>query len=76
MRYFLAHNETDVFHYGELLEGQVVETGQPHLEYFNSLNELKQRLSFFNIVYIENINEYAENINEDFLEEPNIDLQA
>ena len=57
MRYFLAHNETDVFHYGELLEGQVVETGQPHLEYFNSLNELKQRLSFFNIVYIENINE-------------------
>ncbi len=76
MIYFLAHNKIDVFHYGELLEGQAIETGQPSLEYFNTLEELKQRLSFFNIVHIENINKYAENINEDFLEEPNIDLQA
>jgi len=55
MSYFLAHNETDVFHYGELLEGQVIETGQPHLEYFNALQELKDRLSFFNVEYVENI---------------------
>jgi len=55
MSYFLAHNETDVFHYGELLEGQVIETGQPHLEYFNALQELKDRLAFFNVEYIENI---------------------
>lgn len=56
MRYFLAHNETDVFHYGELLEGQVIDTGQPHLEYFDSLNELKDRLTFFNVGYTQNIN--------------------
>jgi hypothetical protein len=55
MSYFLAHNETDVFHYGELLEGQVIETGQPHLEYFNTLQELKGRLAFFNVEYVENI---------------------
>ena len=53
MRYFLAHNEIDVFHYGEVLESQVVTTGQPNLEYFDSLDFLKDRLSFFNINYEE-----------------------
>lgn len=69
MSYFLAHNETDVFHYGKLLEGQVVETGQPHLEYFNSLQELKDRLNFFNV-------EYTENTDADLPEEPENDLIA
>ena len=53
MRYFLAHNEKDVFHYGEMLENQVITTGQPSLEYFDSLDFLKDRLSFFNINYEE-----------------------
>jgi hypothetical protein len=54
MRYFLAHNSVDIFHYGELNDSQVVSTGQPNLEYFNSLDELKDRLSFFGVVCNEN----------------------
>lgn len=67
MSYFLAHNETDVFHYGELLVGQVVETGQPHLEYFNTLQELKNRLTFYNV-------EYTQNTDVDLPGEPEDDL--
>ena len=51
MSYFLAHNATDVFHYGELLEGQEITTGQPNLEYFETLEELKERLLVFGVVY-------------------------
>ena len=51
MTYFLAHNATDVFHYGELLEGQEITTGQPNLEYFDTLDELKQRLLTFGVEY-------------------------
>lgn len=54
MRYFLAHNSIDVFHHGELNEDQVVTTGQPNLEFFDNLNELKQRLAEFGIVCDEN----------------------
>jgi len=57
MKYFLAHNEIDVFHYGGLTEEQVVETGQPHLEFFDELGELKERLSFFNVEYATESNE-------------------
>ena len=53
MVYFLAHNKIDVFHYGELLEGQVIETGQPNLEYFNTLQELKDKLVTFGVEYQE-----------------------
>lgn len=51
MEYFLAHNDVDVFIYGKILEEQVVETGQPYLEFYNSLDELKDRLLFFNVEY-------------------------
>ncbi len=44
MRYFLAHNGVDVFCYGHLEEGSEVATGQPNLEYFNTLEELILRL--------------------------------
>ncbi len=44
MRYFLAHNELDVFHYGKLEDSQIVESGQPYLEYFTSEGFLKDRL--------------------------------
>jgi DNA-dependent RNA polymerase auxiliary subunit epsilon len=70
MKYFLAHNETDVFHYGEITEEQFVQTGQPHLEFFNTLNELKERLSFFNIEYVQNISEETL----EFPQEPDADF--
>lgn len=56
MAYFLAHNATDIFHYGELLEGQEISTGQPNLEYFDTLEELKQRLLTFGVEYSEGNN--------------------
>jgi len=43
-RYYLAHNSVNVFHYGMLTEGQVVTTGQPELEYFDTEQELIDRL--------------------------------
>ena len=54
MTYFLAHNSIDIFHYGEVNDGQVVSTGQPNLEYFNSLDELKDRLISFGVICNEN----------------------
>lgn len=44
MRYYLAHNLINVFHYGSLSEGQIVTTGQPYLEYFDIEQELIDRL--------------------------------
>ena len=54
MTYFLAHNSINVFHYGELNEGQVVTTGQPNLEYFDNLNTLKERLAELGVTCDEN----------------------
>lgn len=54
MTYFLAHNSIDIFHHGELNEGQVVSTGQPNLEYFDNLNALKERLAEFGVACDEN----------------------
>lgn len=44
-KYYLAHDGLDIFHYGELLSSQVVATGQPFLEIFNTENELNDRLN-------------------------------
>jgi len=44
MRYYLAHNLINVFHYRSLYDGQVVTTGQPYLEYFDTEQELIDRL--------------------------------
>lgn len=69
MKYFLAHNGIDIFHYGELLEGQVIETGQPHLEYFDILDVLTQRLTFFNVEYTQNIDtDLPGELNDDLIE--------
>ena len=69
MKYFLAHNGIDIFHYGELLEGQVIETGQPHLEYFDILDVLRQRLTFFNVEYTQNIDtDLPGELNDDSIE--------
>ena len=53
--YYLATNEVDIFHYGELAEGATVETGQPILVYFNSLLELEDELKKYGQEYIEPI---------------------
>lgn len=50
MRYFLAHNEVNVFHYGELVVGEFIETGQPHLEFFDDLDSMIERLSFLILI--------------------------
>lgn len=62
MRYFLAHNSIDVFHYGEILEEQVVTTGQPNLEYYNDLDSLIQRLDLFGVQYVEDSGPMVDNI--------------
>jgi hypothetical protein len=51
MKYFLAHNEIDVFHYGELKDEQFVETGQPILLFFETEQELIDKLQEYNVEY-------------------------
>ena len=51
MRYFLAHNGLNVFHYGKLELNQEVVTGQPFLEFFENENDLINRLNHFNQNY-------------------------
>lgn len=48
MRYFLAHNGIDIFHLGKLDEEMEVGTGQPYLEYFDTLEKLIARLKEYN----------------------------
>jgi len=48
MRYFLAHNGLNIFHVGKLDKDMEVVTGQPYLEYFNTLEELIARLKEYN----------------------------
>ena len=43
-KFYLAHNGIDVFHYSNLQENQIVTTGQPFLEYFETEQELIDRL--------------------------------
>jgi hypothetical protein len=43
-KFYLAHNEIDVFHYSNLQENQIVTTGQPFLEYFETEQQLIDRL--------------------------------
>lgn len=38
--YYLATNEVDVFHYGEMKDGMDVVTGQPILLFYNTKEEL------------------------------------
>jgi hypothetical protein len=40
MRYYLATNEIDIFHYGEFQEGMEVTTGQPNLFFYSTKEEL------------------------------------
>jgi hypothetical protein len=38
--YYLATNEIDVFHYGEMEDGMDIVTGQPILLFYNTKEEL------------------------------------
>jgi hypothetical protein len=51
--WYLATNETDVFHYGELAEGAIVTTVQPKLVYFETKEELITKLANYGQEYNE-----------------------
>lgn len=45
MKYYLATNEIDVFHFGEMEEEWVLTTGQPKIFYFDTEQELINKLT-------------------------------
>ncbi len=45
MRYYLATNEIDIFHFGIIEEGSILTTGQPKVFYFNTEIELKNKVN-------------------------------
>jgi hypothetical protein len=45
MKYYLATNEIDIFHFGEIEEEAVLTTGQPKVFYFNTEVELKNKVN-------------------------------
>ena len=51
MKYYLAHNNKDVFHYGKKEKGQQVNSGQPYFESFETEEELKNFLKTKGIDY-------------------------
>lgn len=51
--WYLATNEIDVFHYGEMFEGAVIETGQPVLQYFNTKTKLINKLKSYNHEFVD-----------------------
>lgn len=58
--YFLATDKITVFHYGEIIAGEDVSTGQPFLFKYDTINELRAALEGFGQIYIpltENNNE-------------------
>jgi hypothetical protein len=49
MRYYLATNEKDIFHYGGLEDGQEVKTGQPILIVVDTIEEFRDLLKKYNL---------------------------
>lgn len=47
MIYYLAHNGNDVFNYGTISAGQKIESMQPFLKFFNTMEELSLELSLY-----------------------------
>jgi hypothetical protein len=45
MKYYLATNETNIFHFGKMEEESVLTTGQPKVFYFNTEQELINKLT-------------------------------
>lgn len=46
--WYIAHNNNDVFHNGSIEKHQVVTTGQPYLEQFNTEEKMQTRLMELN----------------------------
>ena len=44
MKYYLATNETDIFHFGKMEEESVLTTGQPKVFYFDTEQKLINKL--------------------------------
>jgi hypothetical protein len=42
--FYLAHNGSTVFHYGEIANGTPIATGQPTLEWLDTKEELQARV--------------------------------
>jgi hypothetical protein len=42
--FYLAHNSTNVFHYGEIANGTPIATGQPTLEFLDTKELLQARV--------------------------------
>ena len=42
--WWIAHNNVDVFHFGQIYEGQNLTTGQPFFETFDNKNEWDDRI--------------------------------
>ena len=51
--YYLATNEVDIFHYGQIEDGMEVTTGQPNLFFYNTKEELIIVLNNYNQEYQE-----------------------
>jgi hypothetical protein len=49
MRYYLATDEKDIFHYGCLEDGQEVKTGQPILIIVETIEEFRDLLKKYNL---------------------------
>jgi len=53
MKWYLATNEIDVFHYGSMEEEWEITTGQPNLFFYNSKEELTAALEAYGQQYQE-----------------------
>jgi len=49
MKYYVAHNNEDIFHYGKIEEGQQVDSGQPYFKEFKTEKGLKNFLTKKNV---------------------------
>ncbi len=49
MKYFVAHNDKDVFHFGKVEDSQQVNSGQPYFEEFKTEKGLKNFLTKKNV---------------------------
>lgn len=65
MKWYLATNEIDIFHYGSMEEEWEITTGQPNLFFYNTKEELIAALELYGQQYQEptTIEDTSTNIN-------------
>lgn len=71
MKWYLATNEIDVFHYGTMEEEWEIATGQPNLFFYNTKEELIVVLESYGQQYQESIT--IEDTSEDTIVPPTIE---